>query len=70
MLFVTTAPAVPWHGITIRGVGPLMTSPWSDSTEVEEADPWKSAVRTPARVEHVAHGTMSALMAVMFLGVI
>ena len=30
----------------------------------------RSAVRTPARVEHVAHGTMSALMAAMFLGVI
>lgn len=29
-----------------------------------------SPVRTPARVEHVAHGTMSALMAAMFLGVI
>lgn len=34
------------------------------------ADGPRSAVRTPARVEHVAHGTMSALMAAMFLGVI
>ncbi len=31
-------------------------------------DGLRSAVRTPARVQHVAHGTMSALMAAMFLG--
>ena len=30
----------------------------------------RSTVRTPTRVEHVAHATMSALMAAMFLGVI
>jgi hypothetical protein len=30
----------------------------------------RSTVRAPARVEHVAHATMSALMAAMFLGVI
>jgi hypothetical protein len=33
-------------------------------------DGLRSAVRTRARVEHVAHATMSALMAAMFLGVI
>ena len=31
-------------------------------------DGLRSAFRTPARVQHVAHGTMSALMAAMFLG--
>jgi Domain of unknown function (DUF5134) len=30
----------------------------------------RSVVRTPAGVQHVAHATMSALMAAMFLGVI
>jgi len=39
------------------------------SADAPTAGP-RSAVRTPARVEHVAHGTMSALMAAMFLGVI
>ena len=30
----------------------------------------RSTVRTPTRVEHVAHGTMSAVMAAVFLGLI
>lgn len=38
------------------------------SRSATDADGPRDVVRTPARVEHAAHGTMSALMAAMFLG--